>query len=245
GAHWSPRAPQDLFFAYPEDGGSFVSAASRCVGVGNCRTSAPESGQVMCPSYQVTGEEEHSTRGRARLLFEMMNGHEDGTITDGWRSTEVRDALDLCLACKGCKTDCPADVDMATYKAEFLAHHYAGRLRPRADYALGWLPVLAQAVSRLRAAPVVNAISHAPLLRDVIPAAAGLERREIPVFARPTLQQWWAERGSRGSGERGEVLLWPDTLTNTRSEERRGGEGGRSGSGGGRRGRSAKNKSRG
>ncbi|HLS62110.1 MAG TPA: FAD-binding and (Fe-S)-binding domain-containing protein [Ruania sp.] len=215
GAHWSPRAPQDLFFAYPEDGGSFVSAASRCVGVGNCRTSAPESGQVMCPSYQVTGEEEHSTRGRARLLFEMMNGHEDGTITDGWRSAEVRDALDLCLACKGCKTDCPADVDMATYKAEFLAHHYAGRLRPRADYALGWLPVLAQAVSRLRAAPVVNAISHAPLLRDVIPAAAGLERREIPVFARPTLQQWWAERGSRGSGERGEVLLWPDTFTNT------------------------------
>src|SRR5699024_4134889 len=79
---------------------------------------------------------------------EMMNGHEDGTITDGWRSAEVRDALDLCLACKGCKTDCPADVDMATYKAEFLAHHYAGRLRPRADYALGWLAVPGAAVSR-------------------------------------------------------------------------------------------------
>ena len=91
----------------------------------------------MCPSYQVTREEEHSTRGRARLLFEMLDGHGDGPISDGWRSTEVADALDLCLACKGCKTDCPANVDMATYKAEFLAQHYRHRLRPRADYATG------------------------------------------------------------------------------------------------------------
>src|SRR5699024_2861235 len=182
GQNWSPAEPQDLFFSFSDDGGSFSQAATRCVGVGRCRQPEPD-GEVMCPSYQVTGEEEHSTRGRARLLFEMMNGHSDGRITDGWRSTEVRDALDLCLACKGCKTDCPADVDMATYKAEFLAHHYAGRLRPRADYALGWLPVAARVVSRLRAAPVVNAISHAPVLREVIPAAAGLERREIPVFA--------------------------------------------------------------
>ena len=100
----------------------FSRAASRCVGVGKCR--GHESG-VMCPSYRATGEEEHSTRGRARLLFEMLNGEE---ITDGWRSTAVRDALDLCLACKGCLSDCPVDVDMATYKAEFLSHHY----RPRA-----------------------------------------------------------------------------------------------------------------
>jgi Fe-S oxidoreductase len=75
------------------------------------------------------------------LLFEMLNGHDDGPVDDGWRSAAVRDALDLCLACKGCKTDCPANVDMATYKAEFLAHHYAGRLRPRSHYALGWLPL--------------------------------------------------------------------------------------------------------
>ena len=215
GASWAPQAPQDLFFAYPEDGGSFVQAATRCVGVGNCRSHSTDGGQVMCPSYQVTGEEEHSTKGRARLLYEMLNGHADGTITDGWRSTEVRDALDLCLACKGCKTDCPADVDMATYKAEFLAHHYQGRLRPRADYALGWMPVAAQAVGRAHAAPVVNALSHAPLLRDLLPAAAGLEHREVPVFASRTLQQWWADRGPRGNGERGEVLVWPDTFTNS------------------------------
>ena len=91
----------------------------------------------MCPSYRATGEEEHSTRGRARLLFEMLGGHEDSPITDGWRSTEVHDALDLCLACKGCKSDCPVGVDMATYKAEFLAHHYQGRLRPAAHYSHG------------------------------------------------------------------------------------------------------------
>lgn len=214
GATWAPKAPTELFFSYPEDNGSFLQAASRCVGVGNCRSSSTEGHQVMCPSYQVTGEEEHSTRGRARLLFEMMNGHGDGPITDGWRSTEVRDALDLCLACKGCKTDCPADVDMATYKAEFLAHHYEGRLRPRADYALGWLPSMGRIVEKLRAPKLVNTLSHAPILRDLAPILAGLERREIPLFASETLQQWWARRGPRGTGQRGKVLIWPDTFTN-------------------------------
>ena len=84
----------------------------------------------MCPSYRVTREEEHSTRGRARLLFEMLQGHDDSPVTDGWRSPEVRDALDLCLSCKGCKKDCPVGVDMATYKAEFLSSPLRGRLRP-------------------------------------------------------------------------------------------------------------------
>ena len=132
-----PAQPLPLFFAYPDDEHSFRQAANRCVGVGKCRKHENEGGTVMCPSYQVTREEEHSTRGRARLLFEMLDGHGDGPITDGWRSEEVKEALDLCLACKGCKTDCPANVDMATYKAEFLAHHYrrpapaARRLRHR------------------------------------------------------------------------------------------------------------------
>jgi FAD/FMN-containing dehydrogenase/ferredoxin len=103
GAHWTPATPQDLYFRYPHDGGSFAEAANRCVGVGRCRQHTNTGHEVMCPSYQVTGEEEHSTRGRARLLFEMLNGHGDGPIADGWRSTDVRDALDLCLACKGCK----------------------------------------------------------------------------------------------------------------------------------------------
>ena len=127
GGDWAPATPQDLFFQFPHDGGSFAQAASRCVGVGKCRHHDNNGGTVMCPSYQVTLEEEHSTRGRARLLFEMLNGHGDSPVTGGWRSGEVKDALDLCLACKGCKSDCPANVDMATYKAEFLAHHYQGR----------------------------------------------------------------------------------------------------------------------
>ncbi len=223
GGDWAPNIPRDLFFSFPDDGGSFAQAANRCVGVGKCRQHTNEGHQVMCPSYQVTGEEEHSTRGRARLLFEMMNGHPDSPITDGWRCPEVRDALDLCLACKGCKSDCPADVDMATYKAEFLAHHYAGRLRPRADYVMGWLPKVAQTITKLHAARLVNAVSHAPGLARLGRSLAGLEQREVPVFADQTLQQWWAGRSPKGSGnqgapkgsgERGEVLLWPDTFTN-------------------------------
>ena len=133
GGDWAPATPQDLFFRFPDDGGSFAQAANRCVGVGKCRHHDNKGGTVMCPSYQVTHEEEHSTRGRARLLFEMLDGHGDSPVKGGWRSEAVRDALDLCLACKGCKTDCPANVDMATYKAEFLAHHWKGRQwrRPR------------------------------------------------------------------------------------------------------------------
>ena len=121
GTAWTPTQ-FDTAFAYPDDEGRFERAVLRCVGVGKCRH---DDGGVMCPSYRATREEEHSTRGRARLLFEMLGGHDDSPITDGWRSTEVRDALDLCLSCKGCKSDCPVGVDMATYKAEFLHHHYA------------------------------------------------------------------------------------------------------------------------
>ncbi|WP_062348922.1 FAD-binding and (Fe-S)-binding domain-containing protein [Herbidospora yilanensis] len=210
GSHWAPAEPQDLRFRYPHDGGSFSQAVNRCVGVGRCRQHTTEGGQVMCPSYQVTGEEEHSTRGRARLLFEMLDGHGDETITRGWRSGEVKNALDLCLACKGCKTDCPANVDMATYKAEFLSHHYEGRQwrRPRSDLALGWLPVAAAVVAGLRLGPVVNRMGG--LARVV----AGVADRELPAFAGQTFQRWFRRRGPRGDGGRGSVLLWPDTFTN-------------------------------
>ena len=215
GSHWSPRIDESkLHFSYPEDDGSFVQAANRCVGVGKCRQHSHSGGKVMCPSYQATMDEEHATRGRARLLFEMLNGHPDSPIKEGWRSGAVRDALDLCLACKGCKADCPVDVDMATYKAEFLSHHYAGRLRPRPHYALGWLPALAAMVSRTRLAGVVNALAHAPLLPALMTRAAGLENREIPLFAGETLQQWWQRRGGSRPGQRGTVLLWPDSFTN-------------------------------
>jgi FAD/FMN-containing dehydrogenase/ferredoxin len=216
GGDWSPASPQNLFFRYPHDGGSFVQAANRCVGVGKCRQHSNSDGMVMCPSYQVTYEEEHSTRGRARLLFEMLNGHGDSPIEDGWRSEAVRDALDLCLACKGCKTDCPVNVDMATYKAEFLAHHWQGRQwrRPRSDLALGWLPVTARLVSRLRLSGVANTITHTPLLHRAAMLVGGLEDREVPLFAAESLQRWYARRGPRGDGHRGTVMLWPDTFSN-------------------------------
>jgi FAD/FMN-containing dehydrogenase/Fe-S oxidoreductase len=216
GGDWAPAAPQDLFFRYPHDGGSFAQAANRCVGVGKCRHHDNRGGTVMCPSYQVTHEEEHSTRGRARLLFEMLNGHGDSPVKGGWRSEAVRDALDLCLACKGCKTDCPANVDMATYKAEFLAHHWQGRQwrRPRSDLALGWLPLTARMVSRLRLAGLVNTLTRTPVLHRAATLAGGLENREVPLFAGETLQQWYARRGPRGDGHRGTVVLWPDTFSN-------------------------------
>lgn len=216
GGAWAPFAPQELHFRFPHDGGSFAQAANRCVGVGKCRQQSTSGGAVMCPSYQVTLEEEHSTRGRARLLFEMLDGHGDGPLKDRWRSTEVRDALDLCLACKGCKTDCPANVDMATYKAEFLSHHYAGRpwRRPRADWVMGWLPLLAALVGRLRLGSTINALGRVHVLRRLGTRLAGLADRELPLFAAETLVDWYAGRGPRGTGERGEVLLWADTFTN-------------------------------
>lgn len=194
-------------FSYPEDQGDFAQAQRRCVGVGKCRQT---SGGVMCPSYQVTREEEHSTRGRAHLLFEMLEGD---VITDGWRSTEVRDALDLCLSCKGCLGDCPVNVDMATYKAEFTHHHYHRRpwRRPRSHWSMGWLPLWAAAASRAPGA--VNAVTRspaAPLLR----AAGGIAERDIPAFAARSLDRWFAGRTRQGTGARGPVLLWPDTFSN-------------------------------
>ncbi|MEV0842432.1 FAD-linked oxidase C-terminal domain-containing protein [Actinocatenispora sera] len=211
GADWHPGT-FDTEFGYPHDDHSFTSAVLRCVGIGNCRS---HTGDVMCPSYRATGEEEHSTRGRARLLFEMMNGHEDSAITNGWRSTEVRDALDLCLACKGCKSDCPVGVDMATYKAEFLSHHYAHRLRPTAHYALGWLPLWAQLV---RPAPrLANAALRAPVLSALGKRIAGVaaEREAPPFAARPFVDWWRAQRRPEPDPDDPRtVVLWPDTFSN-------------------------------
>ncbi|MGW0002850.1 FAD-binding and (Fe-S)-binding domain-containing protein [Nocardia grenadensis] len=199
---WEPAT----HFAFPDDDHRFSVAAARCVGVGKCRG---DSGGVMCPSYRATREEEHSTRGRARVLFEMLNGE---VITAGWRSTEVRDALDLCLACKGCRSDCPVDVDMATYKAEFLAHHYRWRPRPMAHYSMGWIPLWARLATG--AAPVANALTHARGLRRLVARAGGLDpRRELPRFASARFTETF--RGSATVADpRPTVLLWPDTFTN-------------------------------
>ncbi|OIN80898.1 FAD-binding and (Fe-S)-binding domain-containing protein [Mycobacterium malmoense] len=207
GVDYRPAEP-DVMFAYPDDDHRFSRAAARCVGIGKCR--GHESG-VMCPSYRATGEEEHSTRGRARLLFEMVQGD---VITDGWRSTEVHDALDLCLACKGCRSDCPVDVDMATYKAEFLFHHYRRRLRPMAHYSMGWIPLWARlAASAPRA---LNAVTHAPGLSTLVKKAGGIDtQRELPRFADERFTAWFAHHPVGGtSPSRGRMVLWPDTFVN-------------------------------
>ncbi|MET8584903.1 FAD-linked oxidase C-terminal domain-containing protein [Streptomyces collinus] len=210
GPTWRPDTPA-THFRFPEDDHSFNRAVMRCVGIGNCRS---HSGGVMCPSYRATREEEHSTRGRARLLFEMLDGHADSAIKDGWRSTEVRDALDLCLACKGCKSDCPTGVDMATLKAEFLSQHYAGRMRPAAHYSMGWLPLWAR-LSRLSPA-LVNLALHTPGLAGAGKRLAGVAAaRSAPLFARQSFVQWWQARGGAAPdpADPRTVVLWPDTFS--------------------------------
>ncbi|WP_030951832.1 FAD-binding and (Fe-S)-binding domain-containing protein, partial [Streptomyces sp. NRRL S-481] len=205
-----PREPVDVSFGYPSDRGDFSAAVRRCVGVAKCRTASVSGSSVMCPSFRATGEEEHSTRGRARLLHEMLAGE---VVTDGWRSTEVRDALDLCLSCKGCRSDCPVEVDMATYKAEFLHHHYAGRRRPAAHYTMGWLPVWLRVVSRTRTAPLVNALARFRPFAWTAKRLGGIApERDIPRVASRTFSRWWDQRQDKA--ERGDlVVLWPDTFT--------------------------------
>ncbi len=194
GADYAPWQPE-THFQFPADGGSLAHATLRCVGVGKCRREVTgKEGGVMCPSYRATREEEHSTRGRAHLLWEMTQGQRnDGIIHDGWRSEEVKDSLDLCLACKGCKSDCPVSVDVATYKAEFLSHYYEGRVRPLNNYAFGNIDLWARLAS---CAPgLVNLTTQLPFLRDVAKLAAGIpQQRSIPAFAPETFKSWFHRR---------------------------------------------------
>jgi FAD/FMN-containing dehydrogenase/Fe-S oxidoreductase len=201
-------AEVEAHFAYADDGGSFARATRRCVGVGACRRRTSETG-VMCPSYMATGEEKHSTRGRARLLFEMLHG---GPISHGWRSREVEEALDLCLACKGCRSDCPVHVDMATYKAEFRSRYYHGRPRPRAAYSMGLIHAWSRWAAKAPAA--VNAVLHAPGVGTIAKWVGGIaQERHIPGYAAETFVDWFNRRPpGRANGAR--VVLWPDTFNN-------------------------------
>jgi Fe-S oxidoreductase len=164
---------------------------------------------MMCPSYLATGEEKHCSRGRTHLLHEMVRGE---VIADGWQSAEVEEALSLCLACKGCKSDCPVGVDVATYKAEFRAHHFKGRLRPRAAYSMGLIQLWAKLAEPFPA--VANLLTQSKLLSPVAKAVAGIDRRAtLPPFARQSFRRWFGKRKpAAATGER--VLLWPDTFNN-------------------------------
>ena len=195
-----------LGFAYPHDHGDLSTAAHRCVGVGKCRSDTTSTGGVMCPSYLATRDEKDSTRGRARVLQEMANG---SLLRDGWRSTEVAESLDLCLSCKGCSSDCPAGVDMATYKAEVLYQRYRRRLRPPSHYALGWLPRWARVAARTPR--LVNATLRRPAVATTAKRLGGIDaHRPLPQFARQTFRQWFA---NHSAAQGNPVLLWVDTFT--------------------------------
>ncbi|MGW8374391.1 FAD-binding and (Fe-S)-binding domain-containing protein [Streptomyces sp. ODS28] len=220
-----PREPVDVAFGYPHDGGDFSAAVRRCVGVAKCRNTSAGAG-VMCPSFRATGEEKHSTRGRARLLHEMLAGDAgdgSGVVRDGWDSEEVRDALDLCLSCKGCRSDCPVGVDMATYKAEFLHHHYEDKRRPMAHHSMGRLPEWLRLTAAFRAAPLLNAGARIGSLAALGKRLGGLApERDIPALPREPFTRWWRRQPlgeRRGSGEGPRVVLWPDTFTNYLSPE--------------------------
>jgi len=181
-------------FAFAHDHGDFTTAVHRCTGVGKCRADNTASGGFMCPSYLATRDEKDSTRGRARVLQEMING---GFVTGGFASPEVHDVLDLCLSCKACSSDCPAGVDMAAYKSEVLYRTYRRKLRPVSHYALGWLPRWARAITAVPGGgPLVNAVLSSAPLRKVVLAAGGMDaRRGVPAFARRPFRAW-----ARGAG---------------------------------------------
>jgi FAD/FMN-containing dehydrogenase/Fe-S oxidoreductase len=225
GADYNPWKPA-THFAFAEDNGSLASAALRCVGVGACRKT--DAG-TMCPSFMATGEELHSTRGRAHLLWELMQGE---VLPNQWRNEQVKESLDLCLACKACKSECPVSVDMATYKAEFLSHHYEGRLRPLAHYAFGRIDVWARIASHFPT--LVNAINAAPGISQLAKSLLHIHpNRTLPKFARAfsrtheKASHSGIDSSSRpersaverpphlpSSGSAQNVFLWADTFNN-------------------------------
>jgi len=201
-------AKTKTWFQYPGDGGSFSDATTRCVGVGACRK--VDSG-AMCPSYMATREEKHSTRGRAHLLWELLQGD---VLKGGWRNEEVKEALDLCLSCKACKTECPVNVDMATWKSEFLAHYYEGERHPLQHYAFGFMDKWA------RMASIAPALANLPLKTPAVASLAKsilgvAQERRLPEFARRNFRaDFHRDFGAGKLAEGTPVLLWPDTWNN-------------------------------
>jgi FAD/FMN-containing dehydrogenase/Fe-S oxidoreductase len=207
GADYKPLQPQ-THFQYPDDGGSFAKASLRCIGLGECRQ---REGGSMCPTYLVTLEEKHSTRGRAHMLFELLQGE---VVRGGWQDEDVKATLDLCLSCKACKSDCPTNVDIATYKAEFLSHYYERRARPLPAYAFGLVDRWARLGSL--APRVANLVSTAPGLSQMWRSLLAIApQRQLPKLANQSFRRWAARRGIPApTGVAGEVILWADTFNN-------------------------------
>ena len=209
GAGYHPLQPA-THFTFPDDGGSLARATLRCIGIGECRKQ--EQG-TMCPSYMATLEEADSTRGRAHMLFEMLQGD---TLDGMWRNEHVKEALDLCLSCKACKAECPTNVDIATYRAEFLSHYYETARRPLHAYAFGMIDRWARIGSMTPR--LANAVANAPGLNFVLRKMLHLApRRELPRLASRSFRRWAVGHGvpdAGGVANGSDVVLWADTFNN-------------------------------
>jgi len=205
GTHYN-EPELNTHFRFSDDKGSFPYATLRWVGVGKCRD---KFSGTMCPSYMATDEERRSTRGRARMLFEMFQGQ---AITGGWREKSVKEALDLCLSCKSCKGECPVNVDMAKYKAEFLSHYYKRRLRPVDGYSMGLIYWWSRAASKMPA--IANFMLQKEPWSTLVKKLAGiLPKRRFPLYAQQTFKDWFRKRGPKNL-EQPMVILWADTFNN-------------------------------
>ena len=196
----------ETHFVFAADEGSLERATERCVGVGACRNTE---GGVMCPSFRATGEEQHSTRGRARLLWEMLAG---ALQNEGFQSKAVHEALDLCLSCKACKSECPVQVDMAAYKSEFLAQRYKGRLHLLHHYIFGFADRLARWGSVTPA--LTNALLTGPLTSPLIKWMVSVaQERQLPRLAAKSYSKTGVTSAPSGNLPQ-VVVLWPDTWNN-------------------------------
>ncbi|HZK05573.1 MAG TPA: FAD-binding and (Fe-S)-binding domain-containing protein [Actinomycetaceae bacterium] len=209
-------------FAFREDGGDFTNAVHRCTGVAKCQQDNSAAGGFMCPSFLASREEKDGTRGRARILQEVTNG----TLITKWGSEEVRDALDLCLACKACSTDCPTGVDIAKYRSETQYRAYYGKVRPITHYLLGQLPRWAGMVRSIPGvAALVNAVTGLKPVEKAILFVGGMDvRRNMVTFEKNPVGRWMRKRGGKLAGEETEgapvsgargqrVVVWADSFS--------------------------------
>jgi Fe-S oxidoreductase len=200
---------KQLAMAYPHDDGDLGQAVHRCTGVGKCRADNSAAGGVMCPSYLATREEQDSTRGRARVLQEVVRGEL------AWSHPSVHDAMDLCLSCKGCASDCPTGIDMATYKSEVLHQTYRRRLRPRSHYTLGRLPRWARLAGWTPR--LANLAVRLPVLGAFLLWLAGVDkRRSVPAFARRPFRRAFVKNAAEG---RTPVVLFADSFSDSFAPE--------------------------